>query len=293
MKPTTSIWVFLKLWNNRERDSQRFNILKVCGSQSRSASGATCSFRTTVLSILADTVLSTFQPSIPVPRPIPVSHGVTWTHHWSSPPRNTYSPVCSRWTTPHRAPPQRIAAHGIGWQRELVISYLKLTFKGRNINSYPRFWLKSPTWDVDQTRVKALCLYDSICLCENLALALCNDVKAMWSQVAVHHQHWKKKHMVPRLGFLFIIIPSPNPPPASSTKWTSLRQGAQMAMRGLGTSAKITTKITAPQMARFLTDRGEVFHRKAFRKNLGGEEWLWILENTTISNRNIDTYSIL
>ena len=78
--------------------------------------------------------------------------------------------------------------------------------------------------------------------------------------------------MVPRLGFLFIIIPSPNPPPASSTKWTSLRQGAQMAMRGLGTSAKITTKITAPQMARFLTDRGEVFHRKAFRINLGGEE---------------------
>ena len=136
---------------------------------------------------------------------------VTWTHHWSSRPRNTYSPVCSRWTTPHRAPPQRIVAHGIGWHRELVIWYLKLTVKGRNINSYPRFWLKSPTWHMDQTRVKALCLYDSICLCEYLALALCNDVKAMWSQVAVHHQHWNKNTWFPGWDSFSSSSPAPTP----------------------------------------------------------------------------------
>ena len=54
--------------------------------------------------------------------------------------------------------------------------------------------------------------------------------------------------------------------------------GTQMAIRGLGTKAKITTKITAPQMAKFFTNSSSMIPTSAdvffFRVNSGWEDFI-------------------
>ena len=108
-----------------------------------------------------------------------------------------------------------------------------------------------------KTWVKARCVYvyDNVKACEGkLQYTISIGKKSRGSNVGIpflphrhyhHHHHHHHHHHVP----------TPATHPHRHTL-TSLCQGAQMAMRGLGTSAKITTKITAPQMAKFLRDRG-------------------------------------